>query len=309
MKNKIQYNEISNEVYGNKNIPYIKIVFISITLLIIGFVLNFPVNDIMTKQITKGLQTNSACPIIFDDLKITFFLPKVVLKKPIISGRCFKQPGQSLKLNDVKLSFAGPSFSPIGIKFKTQIKSGRTNINLFPTISLGGHLLRIDKTVIDSDLVNKLSGMSNLLRGTFNLTALINSSNESLQSGKLVLKSKNIIVPGQNIKGFDVPELNIGNFLLKANMKNSKTTEIIDFIIGNETSPIIATFKGTIKMNKYNFSFSEIDLIGEVKFSDKFMSDFSILNILLPSKKPIDGFYKMQLKGPLNRMIKPKFLN
>ncbi len=309
MKNKIQYNEILENIYGKRNIPYAKITILSIFLIILGFAANFPVKEIITTQVSKALQSNPSCPIMYDKIDVSFFLPKVTLKQPIISGRCFNNPTESLKLKNIKLSFVGPGFSPMGLKFHALVKAGKTNINLYPTISFGTQFLRIDKTAIDSSLINKITGINNLFQGKFNLTSLLNLSSTGLEDGKLIIKSKNLKVPSQKIHDFNVPELSIGNFLLKAILKDKKLMEINELIIGNENSPIIASFKGSLKVNKYNFTFSVIDIIGEVKFSQKFLSDFSIIGLFLPAKKPENGFYKLKVKGPLNRLSKPEFLN
>jgi len=308
MKNKIQYNEITDEIYGKRNIPYFKISLLSIFLIFLGFSLNFPVKNIIIQQVSKALQSNPSCPIMYDEIDVSFFLPKIILKKPIISGRCFKKPAESLKLKNIKISLTGPGFSPLGIKLHALVKAGKTSLNLYPTVSFGSYFLRIDKTKIDSSLINKLTGINNLFSGNLALTSNLSLEKTGPKDGKLLLKSKNLKIPSQNIHGFNVPELNIGNFLLKAVLKDPKKLQINDLIIGNEESPIIATFKGSMKLNKYNIAFSEVDLVGEVKFSQKLLSEIP-LGLFLPAKKPENGFYKLKLKGPLNRLSKPEFLD
>ena len=65
-RKRIQYNEISEETYTPKYWTKIRLIFIGLALLFLGFLANFSLEDRLNKYLQSTLSSNQACPIQFD---------------------------------------------------------------------------------------------------------------------------------------------------------------------------------------------------------------------------------------------------
>lgn len=291
-------NEIDSEIYAQKSLALWKYIIGSILLIFFGFFFNYPLEKTIKNTLVKNLSSLKSCPITFQDIELSYFLPKVIITKPVISGRCFNQAQGSLSLNDLTIHLSGPSFYPLGLKFSVDIKKGLSKINLYPLIGIGKVVLKVEKSVLSSDLISEIAG-SNPVEGTLAIDALVEMGSKGLSDLKFHVQSKNLAIPSQNLQGLDLPHLNIGTLSLKGEYDGKKVFKVDNFILGNDLSPIVGQMKGNINVNKYNMAFSTLDLNGEVKFTPEFLNDFSILNLLLGGKNQENGFYKVRLGGSL----------
>src|SRR5207237_978276 len=83
-RKRIQYNELNEEIYGPRYWTRGKLIFVGTILLIFGFIFNLNLEEKINRILLSTLSTNEACPIIFDKAELSYFLPKVTIKKPVI---------------------------------------------------------------------------------------------------------------------------------------------------------------------------------------------------------------------------------
>ncbi|WP_127717301.1 type II secretion system protein GspN [Halobacteriovorax sp. HLS] len=309
VKLKVQPNELPEEIYEQSRLTITKIVIAAVVLFFLAFFFNFPISKIIKTSVVNALATNRACPITYDDLRIEWFTPKIILKKPVISGVCFNNPGGMMKLNDLALSLQMPSVWPIGLKFHTKIKHKLTVLNIYPTIGMNRQVIKIDKSSISHETLLALLGKKSLkFSGDFEIEALVNINQGNLTSGDVIISSTNLNIPPQNVAGLvDLPALPISQLQIKSSVNAKNLIELKDIRIGNSNSPIIALIDGNIKLNPHNTDNSTLDLVGEVKFSQTILESFALLNAMLSGRQPSDkGFYKFKVGGRLSSPV-PSF--
>lgn len=295
-------NNLAEEVYTRSRLPLKVIIPFLVLIPIVGFLANFPLSSILTDVVTKNLKNLNSCPIQFEKIETSFFLiPKVIIKNPSVSGICFKMPGQDLKFNDVVITFRGPSFYPPGLKFHAALEKDKTKLHLYPAISYNRMILKVDNTTIDSDILNNFMKEKNYLKGQFELEALIDFNFQKVTDAQVLVKSKNLLVPGRNIGGFVFDTLDIGYFLLKVSKGTSEKIFINDLVAGSSKGPLSAKFNGEIVANEYNFSFSNLSLKGELAFSKSILADekYGFLSFIFGNYKVKDGAYQIQIGGTL----------
>jgi hypothetical protein len=236
--------------------------------------------------------------------------PGITLKKPVVNGRCFSNPSGKLELKDVKFLAMGPSISPLGLKFKAAIKHKRKPINSYLSVSPFGHVLKVDKAAISSDLINAIAGKS-AMSGKLTLNALIKTSiNGTVETGSLHLKSKNLTLKPISLQQglFTTPLARLGNLSVKAQMDSLNKILLKQIIIGNKAAPLKANFTGNIsRMKSYQVQ-------GSLLLNDEFIkkNNLGLVNIFLQGKpKTKDGAYKLKVSGKLGSPTPPKvdFLN
>ncbi|MBL6989349.1 MAG: type II secretion system protein GspN [Bacteriovoracaceae bacterium] len=300
MKEKINYNELSEDVYINSKLNFFKLMLLIIFSCTLGFTYNFPMKHTVNNLIIGQLKQLRSCPIRYDKLDMSFFLPKVTVINPVISGKCFNNPQVSLNLEDIVISPQIPNIYPAGAKFHLNIKKGESVANIYPSLSFSDQTFMIQDTKVDIDSFKEQLTGADFVHGLFDVQAKVITTKKAIKDAQVLLKSKNLRVGPKNISGFDLPELMMGNLLLKATYKRS-AVKVESLIVGNENSPIHAKFDGTIKVNSFNPSFSKLNLLGEIKFSKKFMEEFSILNLFLGPYKAENGYYAVKVGGTIAR--------
>lgn len=306
MKQKPSHNEISNDIYKKSKIPIFKLLSITSAGLLIGFIVNFPLNDFIKNKVVSTLNSSPSCPISYDSLKVSTLLPRAELKNVSISGLCFNKPSQNISLSDVNISFAGPSFSPIGVKINALIKEGGTRLNITPSLSPSEININIKDSKIDSKFINKLIGTTGAFTGMFTADANIGIIKNKLSKSAIRLKSKNFIILPRTIKGFEIPRLNIKNILFKGSINKKGKLLIQEVILGDSNSPIIAEATGSINLNQRNIKASKLNI--EVKFKLSKSFEELLLFFLAGKNKDSKGYYKVKLTGSLSRLNSPKFL-
>ncbi|OUR97002.1 type II secretion system protein GspN [Halobacteriovorax marinus] len=302
VKLKVQPNELPDEIYSQKKMFFSKVIIGALALFFLAFCFNFPLDNIIKSHVAKALSSNRACPITYDELKFEWFFPKIIIKKPVVSGICFNNPAASLKLKDLIVKVQSPSFWPLGVKLHAKIKHKFSVLNIYPTIGLTSHAVKIEKSSISHDTLVKVLGSKSLkFTGDIEIESVLKFKGNNIISGDLFVNSQNLNIPPQNLGGFDLPNLPISVIQIKASINAKNLLDIQDIRIGNADAPILAEIDGKIKLNPHNIRNSALDLNGDIKFSPEFLENFGILNMLLGGKKPSDkGFYKFNLKGKLS---------
>tara|TARA_R110002072_G_scaffold276051_1_gene437430 strand:- start:171423 stop:172343 length:921 start_codon:yes stop_codon:yes gene_type:complete len=296
---KIQDNIIEDSVYEVPTFYKLKYIVIGISMLVIGFVFNFPVKSIIKTQVENALLQNRSCPIEYSELDISLFLPNVNFITPKINGKCFNKPNESLLLDNLQVRTTIPVLFPPGIKLHAEINKGDTKLNLYPRVSLGRTDLNISNSNITGKFISTLIGQENLIAGNLDIKGVINLENHQLSKGALRISSKDFNINSQTINNFTIPALNIGNINFSGDLVKKKLD--IKLRAGNEAAPVFAEFKGSIFLNMRNMSASGLKLTGEFSLSDDFLKKNSFIALLLSSKKKVDGKYIINVNGSLSR--------
>lgn len=312
VKNKISATDLDDDVYVISPGKISKIVFLVIILFFIGILSRFSLKETTATLIANAINSNRSCSLSYEKIEVSFFLPSVILRNANINGICMGNLVQSLALGDVKLFLHGPSFSPLGLKFKTEIQTKKSEINLYIAAGLSSQAIRIEDSTIDSELIKKFINGKFNFNGSLLIDAVVKFSDQKFNSGNFFVKSKNLTIPSQKISGFDLPSLPIQNLVFKGNLnfKNPTLTQldILTLEAGSNDSPILGKLDGTIKLNSKYTPGSEIALTGKLKFSQTFLDSFSIMSLFLGGKSTDkEGYYNLNILGTL-AAPKPKFL-
>ncbi len=301
MVKKLESTKVQDEIYSKGRVPTVKIALLFVVILLFTVLSNLSISTKLTSMIDSGINSMRSCPIAHDGIEISWPIPTIIIKSPEISPKCFgRRSGKALSLRDIPISLGIPSVYPFGLKLHTEIKKkgSKTKVNIYPTVAIGKNIIRITDTQLTGDFISEIAG-GDFLKGLITVESLIELVNGTPTDGDLLLKSKNLVIPSQNLNGLSLPELKVNNFQVKGTLSKSKLT-IVSFLVGDEKSPLIANFKGTIRLNKYNMMNSRINLSGEVKFSQELITAFPIINMLTSGKENQGGFYKVRLTGKLS---------
>jgi type II secretion system protein N len=303
---KIPENFIMPETYNPPKGKGFKRWLMILALFVFAFLWNYPFKKTLINQVELVIASQKSCPVSYDEIDLTFFMPGVDFKKPVISGICFQKPSESFPLKNLRLSFAGPNFSPLGIRFKLLAESENSRIEAYPAIGIGQQVIRIADSKIGEDLINSFSGLD-LIQGSLNIDGLMEMAQNQIVSGKFRIQSTQLDTKMTNISGFNLPALDLGALSLLLELDAAGKMYIEKLTLGSNDSSIAANFKGQLTLNRYNILFSNADLNGEIRFSEELYQAIPIIKMLLQGKETTDGFYKLEIKGPLGQ-ARPNFL-
>ena len=296
-------NMLNDEIYTKVNPFNWKFIILGIFLLILGFLVNFPIRKTIIGYASAKLSTLKSCPMTFERLDLGQFLQWAKFEGPILSGQCFGQSSKSvMRLDSIGLALMAPDLSPPGIKLHLEIKKNKTKLNIYPTLSYPKMGLEIKNSVIDGNLIRSLTGNLFNLHGKIKIETDITMNKNNLSGGNIAITSKDLSIPPQNIMNFLVPYLNIEELNIKATIKGLNNLDFSALNLGSKKSPIKAFLKGSIKLNPKNARSSLVDLQGKIKFAPEFIKKFAVLNLFIAGKNPDpEGFYTLSIKGPLGR--------
>lgn len=305
-RKRIQYNELNEEIYSPNYWTRGRLIAIGFVILLFGFLINFSLEEKINRWLQATLSNNQACPIVFEKAELSYFLPKVNIKKPMILGRCFGQPNNSLPLQSFSIALAGPSFVPPGIKLHVSIAQGKTKLNLFPSISLFSQYLDISDSKLDTSIFGAMTEANKSpVSGVLSLTGFLKFNSGTIEDGRLGISSNNFIVPAQRIAGLDIPLLNLNKFRFDAEFENSTSMKIKQFTIGQSNTPAEIKLKGKLLVNNNNFMMSILQLNGSLRLTD-FILKAVPLQLFLPPGNT-SGTYQMTINGPLGSPGAPQF--
>lgn len=306
-RKRIQYNEISEEIYSPRYWTRTRLIFCGVIILVFGFLFNFSLEEKINKWLQNTLSTNEACPITFDKAELSYFLPKINIKRPVVLGRCFGQPNNSLPLQNFTISFAGPSFVPPGIKLHVSLSQGKTTLNLYPSISPFSQYLDIADSKLDAQIFGAMTEANKSpVTGTLNISGFFKFSSGHIEDGKLSISSSNFTIPAQRIAGgLDIPLLNLNNFKFNAHFANKSVMKIDQLDIGKPNTPAEIKLKGNLLVNNDSFISSVLQLNGTLRLTDFILSTVPLQLFLPPNNT--SGTYQMTINGPLGNPGPPQF--
>ncbi|MDH5580519.1 MAG: type II secretion system protein GspN [Bdellovibrionales bacterium] len=300
MKKKVsgENYELDPAIY-KKSISTTKVLLLGFLFFILGFLANFPVKEKISHFLSQSLKGNPQCPIMFSSLDITNLIFRYDFKNPEILGRCFGNPYATLPLSDLSIGISRPSLVPLGLKVNSSVKHQNTNIMINGVLGFGEQVLNIEKSVLDLKTLSPLMQDFDI-SGIVNLNSHIVLDEGMPTKGNISLSSKDITVPTQSIKGFNINTITIGNLLLKVVIEKNNVLNIKQLIIGDADSPIISEISGTIQLSPSYMANSKLDLKGKLKVSPEFQRSMPILNLFLGGKKTDEkGFFSLAISGTL----------
>lgn len=311
-KKRIQYNELTEEIYERRFWSRPIIIFLGMLLLLIGFLANFSLEDRLDKFISTTLEQNPSCPMHFEKLELSYLLPKMTFKKINIKGICFGNPQNNLQLDTLILKMELPSLMHLGFRFGIDIKSQKElDLKLSPILSFGKMYIEIEDSKWDAKILRILNAEGkSIASGTMKTEGFLVFKDGGLVDGDLKIHSNNFNFPSQKISGFELPLLMLYKFdfhaFFKEHDKTKMTIEKID--IGKNGSPIKIALKGYVLSATAPSSFmnSALVLNGPLQFTPQFLNSFSFLSMLLPPGHA-DGKFLMKIQGSLNNPGTPQF--
>lgn len=306
-RKRIQYNELSEEIYNPKYWTKPRLIITGIILIIIGFLVNFSLEEKLNKLLLATLSSNEACPILFEKVELSYFPPKVFIKKPVILGSCFGQMNNKLPLNNFSISLATPSFYPPGIKLHVNLSQGKTRLNIYPTISIFSQFIDIEDSKIDTEIFQAFtSDNKSPIAGMLSIEGFFKFSSGVVEDGQIKIKSNDFHIPAQNISGFEMSLINLNHLLMTAHFANKTTMKIDQIDIGKPGMPIELKLKGSLEVNPSSFISSELQLGGNLLLSNYILTNFSFIKLFLPESNT-SGNYQMNIRGPLGNLGRPQF--
>lgn len=283
--------------------PILKWRFLAIPLLtiIISFLLNFPIQNKIEGLLRGSLLSNPQCPINYKESKLEFFFkPTLILKNISIPGRCLSaERSDQIELPQLKISFVNFSISPFGIITSLTTGIQQSRIQTEQILGASEQIIKTTGTVLDLKSLMPALGQAFRMEGKVETTALVDLAAQKVSNIKFLLKSKDFVIPAQRISGFDLPQMNIKNLVLKGTYHQSGKVTIDQLVLTDQGSPINANFKGTLLLNRDQFSLSNLDLNGELKFDDTFLNNMAILKLFLNQFTQKDGYYQIKLGGTI----------
>ena len=318
-----------SEIQETKDIDYSYSFLLSpkwifgILLFFILTVLSYiPLKKYMDALIYSKLVFGPGCQVKVKNYHFEWFAPKLVLEKTKIPGTCFGETLPSgLLLDTTKVYFRGLSFSPFGLSARIDTNIFQSEIETYIIAGFNGLSVILESESKDGKFISetnkiKISSLNKLLpslevKGDLYLSNILVSMGYIGELSKVVVNiaSKNLQLPAQQVEipspmgggtlPLGIPDMPINSFLLQATSDDGKNIEISDFIVGDDNSPIRAQFSGQLALELRQIMLSQLNISGELGFSDEFLENFAIIQAFLSSFDKKDNFYQIQVKGTL----------
>lgn len=295
-----QDNMLSDEIYSPKNVSAFKVVTLGITLMLLGFVVNYPISLILEQKIEAAFFNDPACPIQSRSKELKLFPFSMQLKGVSIPSTCLGQLGGNLQFDNVHFYLARPSFYPVGLLLRLEVQGSEDQLHVDLGVGLPSPRFRIHKSVLDSNTLNLVLGTPQLLRGQFEIEGQGSTTWSDLDSLSLILNSSNLALSSQNIQGLQLPALNLGQAVAKIRLVEGQSVTIEEMIVGNATSPLKANIQGGIELNKHSIGLSQLNLLAELTLDQQLTNSFPIVNLFLGSYQITPGTFRFGLNGNLS---------
>lgn len=294
----------ASEIQSLDDIQYkskIKIYFLP---LIIGFLfmmafLNFyPIGTELKGFIKKNLK-GSGCNPDWDDIRIEWLLPKLVISDLVLPASCMGKMGDPLKFSFVTVNFQLISFSPIGIPFKIDTEMNAQPLSLYFVQGFGQRMIRLKDQKISLARLQPLMGEFKMGGNVTVDMSLLMANNNTIKTLNLKAESRDFQIPSQNLQGFTTPNLKINTLAVEANSDAPPRVTVDKLFMGDTNSPMRAQFKGYFDLQNGAVAFSPLNLTGEVAFSEQFKQQLPLIDMMFQSFTQKDGFYQIRLGGTL----------
>jgi hypothetical protein len=275
-------------------------------LFVIAFLNFYPIGEQLKIFMKKNLQ-GTACNPDYDEIRLEWIMPKVVISDLQLPAGCLGRTGEPLKFTHLTINFQFVSFAPIGIPFRIDTEMNGQPLQVYFVQGFGKRLIRLkDQSLVLARLQPLMGGKFKLSGNmTVDMSALV-SNNNALQELTFKAQSKDFQLPPQNIEGFTTPVMKVNDLYIEANTENPPRVTVDKFIMGDTESPMRANFKGKVDLQQGNMAFSPLDLAGEIAFTESFRQTVPLVDLFFQSYPQKDGFYQIRLGGTLGQ---PRLMN
>lgn len=262
-----------------------------------AFINTYPMGEKL-KGFVKTQMKGTGCHPDFSDIRMEFFLPRIVITDPVIPAACLGKQGEPLKFNFLTINWHIINFSPIGIPFRIDTEFNGQPLSVYYVLGINQQLVRLkDQKIVLSRLVDFLGKFK--MAGSVMVDLSLVTSKDIVKEFSLKAASKDFTIPSQDLEGFTVPALKVNDFYLEASSEGQPKVSIDKLILGDSNSPIRANFRGRIDLVSGNTASSPLNLAGEVAFSDNFKETLPLIDMMFQSFTQKDGFYQIRLGGTL----------
>jgi type II secretion system protein N len=267
----------------------------------LSYLYAFPFNQKLENIVRNVVRSSAGCAVNFKDLKFEFLLPKIVINDLNVPSQCLGSESASLNFKQLRLYFRGPSFSPLGIALKLETQVLKTDLNVYLALGLNSQTIKLEQQVVNfaqlSEIIPEVK-----INGQLELNGVIKLHKNNLEKISGYIRSQDVILPPQNIQGFNTPELSPRNLIIKleTDVNNAEHVNVQEFILGDQAANVRAKFNGKIILNNRSLGYSRLDLKGEFALAPEIIKEFSIIETLLSSYNKADEFYQVQLTGTIN---------
>jgi len=304
-KKKVSESELEDQIYEKSKKGKKRFIGFAILLFFVGVLFNYPLKKTVDGILTKSLKPPRNCPYSYKDVSFEFFMPKVIFKDLHLPGSCFNSPKSSLDLETAKVFFRGLSLSPLGLSTKVETNIFGQNLEAFAAVAPKRQKIKIPETTLPASFLTPLLKNNLSLDGNLTIEALTELEKNKLQEGNLLITSRDLILPAQNIQGFDLDALNLKDLNIKATVGKNGQLKIRELKVGNPSAPLFLDLNGRVNLILSNPKFSQLSLDGTLKVSPELIKKMPILNAVLGSLKKKGDSYIIKISGTLGR---PRFL-
>ena len=292
-----------DEINYSSKIKWFLLFFACCFLFVMSFISFYPIGDKIKEQMKTHLANVPGCRPDFEQIRVEWFLPKIVISDVVVPAACINKVGEPLKFRHLTLNFNLISFAPFGPLFKLSTDFSGQPLEVYYAIGFGGQLIRMEGQRLHLGRLAPLISESFKVQGDILLDAKIIMDQSVLKDVKIYARSKNFVIPQQNIQGFSLNTLKVNDFSLKANQEAGTTRLMIEeVILGDANSPVRAKFQGPIQLNTTNTSASTVNIKGEVFFSEAFKLENPWIDLVVGQYSQKDGFYQIKLGGFLGQI-------
>lgn len=283
--------------YKNKIRP-IFLILLGLFLFIMAFLNFYPIGTMLKTQLKNNLGA-SGCNPDFDQIRIEWLMPKIIVSNLVIPANCLNREGEALKLNFVSLNYQLINFSPLGLPFRLDTEISGQPLSVYYVQGFGEQLIRLKDQKLVLSRLESILGKNLKLSGSVVVDMSLSLTDQSVKSMTLKAISKDFQIPAQRLMDFPIPNLKLNEFYLEAEANNPPTIAINKLILGDSNAPIRANLRGKIIKAIGDFSNSPLDLSGEVSLDEKIRQTQPLLEMMLQSFPQKDGFYQVRLSGTL----------
>ncbi len=292
-----------DEINYSSKVKWFLMTIACLFLFVMSFITFYPIGDKIKEQIKTHLANVPGCKPDFEQIRVEWFLPKIVISDLIVPSACLNKVGEPLKFRHLTLNFNLLSFKPFGPLFKLSTDFSGQPLEVYYAVGFGGQLIRLDQQKLHLTRLSPLISENFKMQGDITLDAKIIMDKSVLKDVKVYARSRNFVIPPQNIQGFSLNFLKVNDFSLKANQEEGTERLMIEeMILGDANSPVRAKFSGPIQVNQKMMAFSSLNIKGEVFFSDQFKQENPWIDLVTGPYSQKDGFYQVKLGGTLGQL-------
>lgn len=317
MENDSLNNTPSEEDIYLQKFPKGKFLGAIIGVFLLSFIYNFPLTQNIERLISNAIQSQNSCPIEFSEIEVSYFLPKVDIHNIYFSGPCNGNNITGLKFKKLRLTFLGPSISPLGARVKISTNENGINLKTYASASPSGDVkIYIEDTGISTHILEKITGKPLPFTGRLLINGAVSASRtrSGMKPEEIALKveSLQVMMPKQTVNFLELPQMNLGPVIVHAETQGKgkgQKIKITKFFIGDNKSDIEVDITGHLIPNYTQFKFSQAALNGKIRIGKKVTDvvPMTLLNsMVLKGAKAQNDFYQFSLNGPL-ATSKPRF--